>query len=122
MNIKFNKKAHWDKAQHNQAASAFLGQDTDDYRDWQVTTTFYAAIHLLQGYFSNKTRHYPQTHQERDELIATSPDLSPIWSSYRELKRLSVSTRYLCLPTNSHDVNESLSLLGKIREHVERLT
>jgi hypothetical protein len=119
--LRFSQQQHLQKAQHNSQLSAALARLAQPYLDWQVTTLFYGAVHLLQAYFVAKTNQYPQSHQERDELIGRDPHLTAIFADYRELKQLSVSCRYMCWPTNAHDVNQAQKHLATIRQHIENL-
>lgn len=119
--IKFSDVKHLQKAERNKLFAMDVAQLHDPYFDWQVIALFYAAVHTLQAYFTSKTQYYPQTHQERDDLIYTDRNLRPIQRDYRELKQLSVSTRYLCWPTNAHDLNLAQQHLQVIQAHINGL-
>jgi hypothetical protein len=119
--IKFNQQQHLAKAQDNTAFSADLDQLEQPHRAWQVIGLFYASVHLLQAYFVAKTKYYPQTHQERDDLILKDGNLTKIQRAYFELKQLSVSCRYMCWPTNLHDVTQAQKHLAAIRQHIDSL-
>lgn len=119
--MKATEQQHRAKAQKNRQLSSDLEAKLADYREWQVTTVFYAAVHLVQAYLRAKTSAYPQTHQERDELINRLPDLKPLYVPYNELKRVSVKSRYACLPVNQFDVDEARKQYDIIRQHIDRL-
>jgi HEPN domain-containing protein len=119
--MKATEQQHLAKAQKNRQLSTALETQLTDYRDWQVITVFYAAVHLVQAYLRAKTSAYPQTHQERDELINRLPDLKPLYVPYNELKRVSVKSRYACLPVNQYDVNEARKQYDIIRAHIDKL-
>ena len=119
--LKATAREHLAKAQRNEQLSSELKQLPEQYREWQIITAFYAAVHLVQAYLRDKTKLYPQTHEERDRLISTDAMLSPIYPNYQELKRLSVTARYACLPTNDFDVTGARQQLALIRSHVEKL-
>lgn len=119
--MKFSSTKHLAKATHNQQFFVDVETLGSNYADWQVTANFYAAVHMLQAYFKKKTSHYPESHSERDELIARDPNLKGVYSDYRELKTLSVNSRYGCFPVNKHDVEESTNLLNVIRTHIDTL-
>ena len=91
--LKATESQHLQKAAHNWQLSSALKSLDGDYRAWEIITAFYAAVHLVQAYLRAKTTTYPQTHQERDELIAADTGLNPIHRQYRELKQLSVTAR-----------------------------
>lgn len=118
---KFSSNSHLQRAQHNRTFSETVQATINDYDDWQVIAIFYAAIHVLQAYFSAKTSEYPQTHQNRDDLLLRDRNLTPIYKEYRELKQLSVSCRYMCWPTNAHDVSSAKSYLQRIEDHIASL-
>jgi len=119
--MQFSKTAHLQKADHNRQFSDDITQLPDDYRDWRITAIFYAALHILQAYFVAKNTEYPTKHQERDELIQRDPNLRTLWDDYRELKTLSVTSRYQCLPINDFDITEAKQHFDAIRNHVMSL-
>lgn len=119
--LKATAPQHLAKAQRNERLSTELWQLPEQYPEWQIITVFYAAVHLVQAYLRDKTKLYPQTHEERDRLISSEKALNPIYANYQELKRLSVTARYACLPTNDFDVKEARRQLAIIRAHVEKL-
>lgn len=116
--LKATEAQHLQKAAHNWQLSSALKTLDGDYKAWEIITVFYAAVHLVQAYLRAKTTAYPQTHQERDELIVADPGLNAIHRQYRELKRLSVIARYFCLPTNDYDVGEARRQYTAIETHV----
>ena len=119
--LKATAPQHLAKAQRNEQLSSELKQLPEQYPEWQIITVFYAAVHLVQAYLRDKTKLYPQTHEERDRLISSEKALNPIYANYQELKRLSVTARYACLPTNEFDVKEARRQLAIIRRHIEKL-
>lgn len=119
--LKATAREHLAKAQRNERLSSELKQLPEQYRDWQIIAVFYAAVHLVQAYLRDKTTMYPQTHEERDRLISSLETLRAIYPNYQELKHLSVTARYTCLPTNEFDVKEARQQLAIIRAHVEKL-
>lgn len=119
--MKFNEKQHIVKARRNETFCEALGTMEPPYYEWQTIVLFYAALHYLQAYFSAKTRHYPTTHQDRDQIIPTDVKLQSIYNHYRELKQLSLTGRYMCWPTNEHDVQSAKGHLAVIRSHIEQL-
>jgi hypothetical protein len=119
--IRFPQPAHQRKAEHNMVFSEDVTGLAGDYKDWQIIAIFYAAMHLVQGYFAAKSSLYPQTHQDRDHAIADDVRLRVIYFQYRELKTASLHSRYLCLPVNSRDVEDARKNYAIIRSHIERL-
>lgn len=118
--MKFPKQSHLKKAQTNKEFSEEISLLRNSHNDWQVVAIFYAAIHLLQAYFTEKTKNYPQTHQ-RDHLVLTDPQLKVIRYQYRDLKTLSVSCRYMCNPTNQFDIDSAKQALAIIQTHIDVL-
>lgn len=118
---KFPQPAHKIKAEHNLAFAEAVEALGDDFKDWEIIAIFYAAMHLVQGYFSAKSSLYPQTHQDRDDAIASDAKLRLIYMQYRELKRLSLYCRYLCYPVNNRDVTDARAHYVAIRTHIEKL-
>jgi hypothetical protein len=119
--LKATAREHLAKAQWNEQLSSALKQLPEQYLEWQIITVFYAAVHLVQAYLRDKTKMYPQTHEERDRLISSLETLRAIYPNYQELKHLSVTARYACLPTNDFDVKEARQQLTIIQAHVEKL-
>lgn len=119
--LKCNKEQHLNRAAHNRRFVESARTLPGDYRGWQVTAVFYAAVHLLQAYLAAKTRFYPQTHQERDQLVISLPALRPIHDHYSELKRVSVSSRYGCLPVSDQDLQDALAEFDAIERHLRPL-
>jgi hypothetical protein len=120
MPVKFSPEKHIQKAQHNLHFCQAVAALGDDYRDWQVVALFYAALHVIQAYFADKTVDYPGNHSERDQKIATNAHLKTIYNEYRELKTLSSDCRYKCNNTNDHDVREAHRLYIAIESHTNR--
>lgn len=119
--LKGTEPQHRNKAAHNLALSTDLTAHGDEYRDWQVISVFYSAVHWVQAYLRAKTSTYPQTHEERDRLIYTTPALKPIYPHYQELKSLSVTARYTCLPINDREVSDARANHEAIANHIVNL-
>lgn len=117
-NTKFSQAAHFAKAQNNLQFANEISALAVVHNDWRVTADFYAAVHILQGYFTAKTTEYPQNHAERDDLILRTPLLRAIYKPYRSLKDASVSSRYLCFPVNNFDVDSAQRDFETIHKHI----
>ena len=118
---KFSPKLHQAKAAHNRQFAAAVATLENGYQDWQTIALFYAAVHLVQGYFVAATSIYPQNHQDRDEAILNDPHLRPIYKQYRELKEAALNSRYLCLPVNDFDVSNAQKNLSALQVHLDGL-
>lgn len=119
--LKANYSKHLDKAATNERLSLELNQLEEQYFEWQIITLFYSAVHLVQAYLRARTTEYPQTHEERDRLIRNTAELRAIYQPYQELKRLAVTARYACLPTNKFDVDGARTQLKIVQAHIAKL-
>jgi hypothetical protein len=77
-----------------------VNQTIKNYHDWQVTTCFYTALHLVNAHL---TKHSLQYRQHKDVNHALNPEV-PIsvsklpfdeYAAYISLQRLSRRSRYL---------------------------
>ncbi|MHB8574674.1 MAG: hypothetical protein ACYDCQ_05020 [Dehalococcoidia bacterium] len=89
-----SEPAHVASYQSNAALSAKLEAGGD--LDWAITTMFYAALHLVEAYFSRAGTH-SSGHVQRKRLIQNHPTLGAIWAEYSELEQRSKDARYQCL-------------------------
>jgi hypothetical protein len=90
--------AHIKQAKHNQACASFLLVDPQSaFRDWAITTAFYAAVHYAEACFTTcDIGHTPEganAHAMRAAEIRTRA--SKAWVSYRKLQTASYELRYL---------------------------
>ncbi len=79
---------HREKAEHNEF---FVKNVGNPFFDWQVSGTFYAALHYVDAYFATLNIH-PHTHGERTSLVDIR--LTTIYVDYRELLNESRDARY----------------------------
>lgn len=121
MQTKYSRQEHLARADHNRALVGDLNHLPGRYEDWQVTSLFYAAVHLVQAYFSAKTNHYPGSHEAREELVRQDSKLRTIYRDYRELKHLSISSRYTCTAITARDVSAADARLRAIQAHIQQL-
>lgn len=84
----------WNVAQskHNIDSNRYLTKANPDYRDWEITTLFYSAVHIVNTYFLLAAKKSPNTHQQRKKLVES--ELYPIYSAYYSLEHLSRKSRY----------------------------
>lgn len=115
------KRQHLAKAHNNRQLSTEIETKIGGYREWQIITVFYAAVHQVQAYLRAKTTDYPQTHGDRDKLIAKIPDLRPIYGPYKDLKHLSVQCRYTCQLVKQTHVDQARQQYETIQTHIETL-
>ena len=78
--------------------------------DWQVTTCFYTALHLINAHLANFGMQY-KTHHDVDDAINPEHRLSPskigeeTYKAYKMLYNLSRRSRYLVMVTNNRVVD-----------------
>jgi hypothetical protein len=54
--------AHVDQAIHNCKTLKSINQNVPDSWDWQVTTAFYTAVHLVNGHMAKIANHHYKSH------------------------------------------------------------
>ncbi|MBI1930674.1 hypothetical protein HYR99_41310 [Candidatus Poribacteria bacterium] len=89
---------HQRQAEQNERLARGLILLSPPFMEWAVTACFYAALHLIDGYFARHGIH-PQNHQERRAFILRAH--YPIRNAYRTLERYSLDARYNCVQTDS---------------------
>lgn len=111
---------HWRRADHNLAAYAYLAQGWQSFNDWQITTLFYAALHYVNAYFASQGSSVPQSHRDRNFLVAKNSNLRPVAGDYDDLYYWSRQARYTSarLP-NANDLYDVD--LVRLRRHISRL-
>lgn len=103
---------HVDQAGRNQDLAQHLLSEPRTVPEWAVTLLFYAALHLLEAYFSHSGIAHPepprrQTHANRRRLMLERPELSDIIDTYELLQSDSENARYDC---GRFTITEVLSL------------
>lgn len=78
---------------HNKKTHDFLNTKTPEYRDWEITTLFYAALHAVNRHLESKGIKMPKNHVVRLRLVKI--ELPSIFEEYKNLKLLSERSRYL---------------------------
>ena len=81
------------QSDHNRDSNRYLAQANPAYRDWEITTLFYSALHMVNSYLFLVKRCKPRTHLERRRLVHSQ--LNDISSEYKLLERLSKKARYV---------------------------
>lgn len=78
-----------------------VNSNVSDSWDWQVTTCFYSALHLISAHIADKTGKNYLSHHQVSHLINFEEQLSPAkldqqtYISYQKLLLLSRRSRYL---------------------------
>ncbi len=99
---------HIAQANHNrQCAGEFLAR----YRDWAITATFYAAVHLVEagltatdiGHSDSRRPEGEMPHDYRERLVRERFG-DTCYKCYRKLRTASYNVRYLVLSQNKPGV------------------
>src|ERR1700745_243676 len=83
--------------------------------DWQVTTCFYTAVHLVNAHLAKCADLHYRTHQETKQALNPHSPLSTckidedIFNIYVSLEKLSRRSRYLCNEEVGDDKKEFLT-------------
>lgn len=95
--------AHFRQAQRNLKVVAWLNSSDTSYWDWQITTLFYSALHLINGHIVATEGTFYNSHAEVRNCIhwqsgrkASLP--REIGLAYEKLQLLSRKARYLYDP------------------------
>ena len=84
---------HESQSNHNKNTYDFLHTKNPTHIDWEITTLFYSALHLVNNYFQKNNIIVSKTHKARNILVRK--ELFHIYSSYYKLYSLSISARYI---------------------------
>jgi len=118
------RSEHLDQARLNHDLCLELAADleTTRFRQWVVTTAFYAAIHLVDARLADRNIH-PPFHSSRDNEVGRDQSLRQVFADYRLLKDESRDARYSCKPPLSANaiLQRVFPALDRISNHVQRL-
>ena len=73
-----------------------------EFWDWQVTTAFYVAVHIVNAHLAQKAGLHYRTHEDVKNALNPYNDLAickideQIYVAYTKLEMLSRRARYLC--------------------------
>jgi hypothetical protein len=95
--------SHIDQARHNENCARFLVNTKPEFRDWAITATFYATVHLVEACFTTVStightetapdRHGQEPHGYRSRKV--NELAKSAYKSYRKLYTASYRVRYL---------------------------
>jgi hypothetical protein len=85
---------HKARSTNNRNATAHLGQVNPTFEDWEITTLFYSALHLIDAYIMKLGLQRRHDHPGRNQLVRTDPRFRPIWHEYNRLYILCRAVRY----------------------------
>lgn len=97
--------SHFRQAERNLKVVEWLNSSPNHYWDWQVTTLFYSALHLINGHICETDGGFYNTHSSVQSIIYYKNTQSKaslpreIGIAYEKLQLLSRKARYLYDPT-----------------------
>ncbi len=92
---------HINQASKNLQFLCDVNSNINDSWDWQVTISFYAAVHLINAHVAKTSNQHYRSHEDVSNAINPFNTLSPsrlpedIYLSYTKLQALSRRSRYL---------------------------
>ena len=87
------KNRHIDRYEHNVKFRNSI-DDKDEFADWKITISFYAAIHFIEAVLCLKKISI-ENHQDRGEVLRKYPEMFKyVEPLYRKLSRLAHKARY----------------------------
>jgi len=89
---------HLLKSTNSKEASEYLKEKNPYYRDWEVITLFYSALHLVERYCEVHSIPIPKNHKSREDVVVGW--LKDISVDYLNLYQLSKNARYESLIKN----------------------
>lgn len=96
-----NFSEHIQQAKNNLEFLSNINEKIEKSWDWQVTTSFYVAVHLINSHIVDKTSKNYLSHNQVSDIINPFSQLSvakldqPTYISYTKLQSLSRRSRYL---------------------------
>jgi len=104
---------HISQAKHNLKFLSGINMSHNEFFDWEVTVSYYTAVHLINAHISKKSNLHFRTHSDSKMAINPFGSLANtkvpenIYKSYIKLELLSRRARYLikdvenAIPDNS---------------------
>ena len=122
---------HLAKAKHNEKFIKLINDSIkDDFFDWKITISFYAALHYLKAFLKLKNVFGGNTHTQIDNLINPNSNTKKInipdniYSSYQVLLNNSRNARYSVYKNSDFQVlllkvkkDESNNLLKELKNY-----
>jgi hypothetical protein len=93
---------HFKQAENNLLFLQSINSNTPEFIDWQITTCYYVAVHLINAFIANKGNLHFNSHDKVKEAINpqsrfVNTRLDPdTYASFIALGNLSRRSRYLC--------------------------
>ena len=80
------------QSDRNLDACAHLESESPKYADWEITTLFYSAMHLVSDHLKKQNIEVPKSHKRMSALLSVM--LPEIFQPYSALLKLSWNARY----------------------------
>lgn len=100
---------HLTQANKNFSVLGKMNASIQDSWDWQVTISFYTALHLANAHIAKKINEHYRTHGKVENALNPYINLNPsafeeeAYLSYKALQNLSKRSRYLCNEKDTED-------------------
>lgn len=100
---------HLTQANKNFSILGKINLSIQESWDWQVTISFYTALHLANAHIAKKINEHYRTHGKVENALNPYINLNPsafeesAYLSYKALQNLSRRSRYLCSDKESDD-------------------
>ena len=123
-------ESHIEQAMSNLNFLRNVNEHINSSWDWQVTTCFYAAVHLMNAHISRKDNKHYRTHEQVKSALNPFVSDSPCklsqshYESYVSLMNLSRRSRYLCKENGATSATPKFTSdrhLGKALYHLDIL-
>jgi hypothetical protein len=85
---------HKARSTNNRNATIHLGKVNPTFEDWEITTLFYSALHLVDAYIMKLGLPRQRDHPDRNRLVRCDPRFQPIKHEYNRLYILCRAIRY----------------------------
>ena len=92
------------------------------WNNWATVAAFYSALHWVDAFLASRLNHHPADHRVREQLVATTADLRPIYGHYRALFRRCNQVRYELRTFTAADMAALIQHeLDPVRDQLQRL-
>jgi len=133
--------SHLNQSRHNEKCSSYLLINSE-FRDWVITTTFYAAIHFTEAAFIAEYKAYKQAklgqleieslHEKREKIVLNLFG-KKCYRIYRKLRNACKTVRYIEsftdadeIPSNSYyklsDVEQLINEYSVLKKEIQSQT
>ena len=115
-----NFQEHINQAKSNAEVLMHLNATLNKSWDWQVTTCFYVAVHLINAHLAHMQNLHYRSHDRVKNAINPLKSIrigteipEPIYISYIKLENLSRRSRYLCNDTSDSEEHRAYATYDK---------